>query len=380
MPIPTLNFSRYEWYNRYRKRKVSWKKMKARRITKSVQVGPLIIGGDSPISIQSMTNTDTRDKRATLNQIHQLRDAGCEIVRLAVPDSEAADNLSYFCANNDVPLVADIHFDYRLALTAIAAGISKLRINPGNIGGVDRVKLLAGKAKEKNIPIRIGVNAGSLEKDLLEKFHGPAPEAMVASALRHIRMLEESDFTDIVVSLKASSVPATIEAYQLLAQQCDYPFHIGITEAGTWFKGSIRSAVGLGALLWEGLGDTVRVSLTGNPVREVTVGQDILQSLQLRSFGATVVACPTCGRTQVNLESLASQVEQLAASIHKPIKIAVMGCAVNGPGEAREADLGVAGGKGEGLIFRKGEIIKKVPEDQILEALKEELEKLVSGD
>lgn len=354
--------------------------MKARRITKSVQVGPLIIGGDSPISIQSMTNTDTRDKRATLNQIHQLRDAGCEIVRLAVPDSEAADNLSYFCANNDVPLVADIHFDYRLALTAIAAGISKLRINPGNIGGVDRVKLLAGKAKEKNIPIRIGVNAGSLEKDLLEKFHGPAPEAMVASALRHIRMLEESDFTDIVVSLKASSVPATIEAYQLLAQQCDYPFHIGITEAGTWFKGSIRSAVGLGALLWEGLGDTVRVSLTGNPVREVTVGQDILQSLQLRSFGATVVACPTCGRTQVNLESLASQVEQLAASIHKPIKIAVMGCAVNGPGEAREADLGVAGGKGEGLIFRKGEIIKKVPEDQILEALKEELEKLVSGD
>ena len=288
--------------------------------------------------------------------------------------------MSFFCENSAVPLVADIHFDYRLALTAIAAGIGKLRINPGNIGGVDRVKLLAGKAEERKIPIRIGVNAGSLEKDLLEKFHGPAPEAMVESALRHIRMLEEADFTDIVISLKASSVPATIQAYQLLASQCDYPFHIGITEAGTWFKGSVRSAVGLGALLWEGLGDTLRVSLTGDPLREVIVGQDILQALQLRNFGATVVSCPTCGRTQVDLESLAGQVEQLAAAIRKPIKIAVMGCAVNGPGEAREADLGVAGGKGEGLIFRKGEIIKKVPEDQIVAALKEELEKLVTSD
>ncbi len=353
--------------------------MKERRITKSVHIGPLTIGGGSPISIQSMTNTDTRDRKTTLDQIHQLSDAGCEIVRLAIPDREAADNLRYFCENSDVPLVADIHFDYRLALTAIAAGISKLRINPGNIGGVDRVKLLAGKAKERNIPIRIGVNAGSLEKDLLDKFNGPASEAMVESALRHIRMLEEADFTDIVISLKASSVPATIEAYQLLARQCDYPFHIGITEAGTWFKGSIRSAVGLGALLWEGLGDTLRVSLTGDPLREVTVGQDILQALQLRSFGATVVSCPTCGRCQVNLESLANQVEQLAVSIHQPLKIAVMGCAVNGPGEAREADLGVAGGKGEGLIFRKGEIIKKVPEDQIVEALKEELEKIVAS-
>lgn len=354
--------------------------MKARRMTQAVQVGPVTIGGGSPVSIQSMTNTDTRDRKATLNQIRQLSDAGCEIVRLAVPDSEAADNLSFFCENSAVPLVADIHFDYRLALTAIAAGIGKLRINPGNIGGADRVKLLAGKAKEGKIPIRIGVNAGSLEKDLLEKFHGPAPEAMVESALRHIRMLEDADFTDIVISLKASSVPSTIEAYQLLAQQCDYPFHIGITEAGTWYKGSIRSAVGLGALLWEGLGDTLRVSLTGDPLREVAVGQDILQAMQLRSFGATVVSCPTCGRTQVDLESLAGQVEQLAAGIRKPIKIAVMGCAVNGPGEAREADLGVAGGKGEGLIFRKGEIIKKVPEDQIVAALKEELEKLVTSD
>ncbi|HBE80027.1 MAG TPA: 4-hydroxy-3-methylbut-2-en-1-yl diphosphate synthase [Firmicutes bacterium] len=356
--------------------------MQPRRKTKSVQVGPLVIGGNHPISIQSMTTSDTRDKAATLEQIRQLSAAGCEIVRLAVPDGEAADNLAYFCKNSNVPLVADIHFDYHLALTAIEAGISKLRINPGNIGGPDRVNLVARKAKERQIPIpiRIGVNAGSLEKDLLANFGGPTPEAMVESALRHIRLLEAVEFFDIVVSLKASSVPATIEAYQLLAQQCDYPFHIGITEAGTWFKGSIRSAVGLGALLWEGLGDTLRVSLTGDPVREVAVGQDILQALQLRSFGATVVSCPTCGRCQINLESLAFQVEQLAAAVHQPLKIAVMGCAVNGPGEAREADLGVAGGKGEGLIFRKGEIIKKVPEDQIIAALKEELEKLVPGD
>jgi (E)-4-hydroxy-3-methylbut-2-enyl-diphosphate synthase len=353
--------------------------MLPRRKTKSVQVGPLFIGGDYPISIQSMANTDTRDRAATLAQIQQLSAAGCEIVRLAVPDEQAADNLAYFCQNSQVPLVADIHFDYRLALIAISAGISKLRINPGNIGGADRVKLLAVKAKEKNIPIRIGVNAGSLEKDLLEKFNGPTAQAMVESALRHIRMLEDADFTDIVISLKASSVSATIEAYQLLAQQCDYPFHIGITEAGTWFKGSVRSAVGLGVLLWEGIGDTLRVSLTGDPLREVVVGQDILQTLKLRSFGATVVSCPTCGRCQVNLEALADQVEELAASIKEPLKIAVMGCAVNGPGEAREADLGVAGGKGEGLIFRKGQIVKKVAEDQIVAALKEELDKLVTG-
>jgi (E)-4-hydroxy-3-methylbut-2-enyl-diphosphate synthase len=264
-----------------------------------------------------------------------------------------------------------------LALTAIGVGITKLRINPGNIGGADRVKLLAARAKERNIPIRIGVNAGSLEQNLLAKFGGPTPQAMVESALRHIRLLEDVDFFDIVVSLKASSVPATIEAYQLLALECDYPFHIGITEAGTWYKGSIRSSVGLGVLLWDGLGDTLRVSLTGDPLREVTVGQEILQALQLRSFRATVVSCPTCGRCQINLEELASRVEDLAATIAKPLKIAVMGCAVNGPGEAREADLGVAGGKGEGLIFRKGQIVKKVAENRIVEALREELEKMM---
>jgi (E)-4-hydroxy-3-methylbut-2-enyl-diphosphate synthase len=347
--------------------------MKSRRNTRPVQAGNITIGGNSPIPVQSMTTTDTRDRQATLGQITALAEAGCEIIRLAVPDQEAADNLAYFVANSLPPLVADIHFDYRLALTAIQAGISKLRINPGNIGGGDRVRLLAAKAKERGIPIRIGVNAGSLEKDLLEKYHGPTPAAMAESALSHIRLLEEVNFEDIVISLKASSVPVTIEAYQILAAQCQYPLHIGITEAGTWYKGSIRSAIGLGILLWEGIGDTLRVSLTGDPLREVQAGQEILQAMDLRRFGVTVLSCPTCGRCRINLEVLALQVEELTAGIKKPLKIAVMGCAVNGPGEAREADLGVAGGKGEGIIFRKGEIIKKVPESEIISALKEEL-------
>ncbi len=350
--------------------------MNPRRLTRQVRVGSLYIGGDSPITIQSMTNTDTRDKVATVEQISRLTAAGCEIIRLAVPDAEAADNLAYFVTNSTVPLVADIHFDYRLALTAIESGIAKLRINPGNIGGKDRVQLLASKAKERNIPIRIGVNAGSLEKDLLEKYTGRISEAMVSSALRHIGLLEDADFQNIIISLKASSVPVTIDAYRKLADKCDYPFHIGITEAGTWFKGALRSAAGLAVLLWEGLGDTLRVSLTGDPAQEVTVGQEILQALNIRQFGATVLSCPTCGRCRINLEALAAQVEELAAGIKKPIKIAVMGCAVNGPGEAREADLGVAGGKGEALIFQKGQVIKKVPEDQILAALKEQLEKI----
>ncbi|MGE5583010.1 MAG: flavodoxin-dependent (E)-4-hydroxy-3-methylbut-2-enyl-diphosphate synthase [Bacillota bacterium] len=352
--------------------------MISRRSTKPVRVGCLTIGGDSPITVQSMTNTDTRDRAATLEQIKQLTAAGCEMIRLAVPDEEAADNLNYYVENSQTPLVADIHFDYRLALKAIDAGIAKLRINPGNIGNWERVKLVAVKAKERGIPIRIGVNAGSLERDLLESYKGPTPQAMVESAQRHIRLLEDAGFADIVISLKASSVPATIEAYQILAAKCQYPFHIGITEAGTWFKGSIRSAAGLAVLLWEGLGDTLRVSLTGDPVREVTVGREILQALQLRNFGAVVVSCPTCGRCQVNLEKLAAQVEETTSGIQKPLKIAVMGCAVNGPGEAREADLGVAGGKGEGLIFRRGQVVKKVPEEAIIPALKEELEKMIN--
>jgi (E)-4-hydroxy-3-methylbut-2-enyl-diphosphate synthase len=349
--------------------------MKERRVTRTVKVGPVSIGGMNPISVQSMTNSDTRDRRATLEQIQRLAEAGCEIVRLAVPDAEAAADLAFFVQNSPVPLVADIHFDHRLALAALDAGIAKLRINPGNIGGADHVKLLAVKAKECGVPIRIGVNAGSLEKDLLEKHEGPTAQAMVESARRHIALLEAESFSDIIISLKASSVPETVAAYQLLAGECDYPFHIGITEAGTWFKGSVRSGVGLGILLWEGLGDTLRISLTGDSVREVLVGRVILQSLGLRNFGATVVSCPTCGRCKVGLEALAEAVEVLAASIAKPIRIAVMGCAVNGPGEAREADLGVACGDGEGIIFRKGEIVKKVPEAEIVEALKVELEK-----
>lgn len=351
--------------------------MRSRRLSRVVRVGPVAIGGENPISVQSMTNTDTRDRNATLAQITKLSDSGCEIIRLAVPDQEAAANLKYYVQNSMAPLVADIHFDYRLALEAITAGVGKLRINPGNIGGADRVKLLAVKAREREIPIRIGVNAGSLESDLLDKYHGPTPAAMVESALRHIRLLEAEDFSDIVISLKASSVLATIAAYRQLANECPYPLHIGITESGTWFKGSIRSALGLGILLWEGLGDTVRVSLTGDPVREVGVGREILQTLGLRKFGATVVSCPTCGRCRIDLEVLAEKVEAMVAGVQKPLKIAVMGCAVNGPGEAREADLGVAGGNGEGLIFRKGEIIRKVQESEILEALREELEKLL---
>lgn len=344
--------------------------------TRQVKVGSVLIGGGAPISVQSMTNTDTRDLQATLAQIRALAEAGCEIVRLAVPDQQAAANLAELVKQAPVPLVADIHFDYQLALTALDAGINKLRINPGNIGGKERVKAVASRAKACGVPIRIGVNAGSLEKELLAKYGGPTAEAMVESAMKHVRLLEDVDFTDIVISLKASSVLKTIAAYRELARRTDYPLHIGITEAGTWYSGSIRSAVGLGILLSEGIGDTLRVSLTGDPVREVEAGQKILEALELRSFGPKVISCPTCGRCQVNLESLASQVESLVRGIKEPLHIAVMGCAVNGPGEAREADLGVAGGRGEGLIFRQGEIIRKVPEDQIIAALKEELQKL----
>ena len=350
--------------------------MESRRQTREVKIGPLVIGGDQPIIIQSMTNTDTRDREATLRQIHDLTVAGCEVIRLAVPDQQAAENLSYFVQQATVPLVADIHFDYQLALVALEAGISKLRLNPGNIGGVDRVKIVATEARARGVPIRIGVNAGSLEKDLLDK-HGPSAAGMVASALRHIRLLEDCGFYDIVVSLKASSVPTTISAYQLLAKESSYPFHIGITEAGTWFKGAVRSAVGLGILLGNGIGDTIRVSLTGDPLREVEVGREILQSLGLRNFGPVVFSCPTCGRCEIDLESLAFKVEAILKQTSKPLKVAVMGCAVNGPGEAREADLGIAGGKGEGLIFRKGEIIKKVPEAEIISALEAELAKLI---
>jgi (E)-4-hydroxy-3-methylbut-2-enyl-diphosphate synthase len=354
--------------------------MRERHLTREVVVGTVRIGGQNPIAVQSMTNTDTRDREATLEQIRQLTAAGCEIVRLAVPDQTAAANLNFLVTRAPVPLVADIHFDYRLALTALESGIAKLRINPGNIGGRERVALVAAKARERGVPIRIGVNAGSLEPELLAKYGGPTAQAMVDSALKHIRLLEEQDFQEIIVSLKASSVPLSVEAYRILAQHCDYPLHIGITEAGSSFRGSLRSAVGLGILLWEGLGDTLRVSLTGDPVPEVGVAREVLQTLNLRRFGPTVVACPTCGRCQVDLAALLVRIETLVADLKQPLKIAVMGCAVNGPGEAREADLGVAGGKGEALIFRHGQIIRKVPETEIITAFREELARVLNNE
>lgn len=320
-----------------------------------------------------MTNTDTRDAAATLAQLRRLEAAGCEVARLAVPDAEAASALTAIRAGTRLPLIADIHFDHRLALAALAAGIDGLRINPGNIGPRWKVEEVVAAARERLVPIRIGVNAGSLEKDLLARHGGPTAEAMAESALGHIRILEDLSYREIKVSLKGSQVPQTVAAYRLLADRCDYPFHVGITEAGTVFRGAVKSATGLGILLWLGLGDTLRVSLTGDPEREVEVGYWILQALGLRRRGAEIVSCPTCGRTRVGLVALAEEVERRLATVRTPLTVAVMGCEVNGPGEAREADVGVACGKGVGLVFRKGEIVRKVPEAEIVEALMEEV-------
>lgn len=347
-----------------------------RRKTREVSIGKVKIGGSNPIAIQSMCNTDTRDVEATVAQIKQLELAGCEIIRVAVPDMAAADAIKDIKARINIPLVADIHFDYRLALKAIENGVDKLRINPGNIGSEDRIKAVVDAAKAKHIPIRIGVNSGSLEKDILEKYGEVTPEGLVESALRHVRILEKYDFHDIVISIKASNVPFTIRAYTLLSSQVDYPLHLGITEAGTLWSGSIKSSVGIGAILAMGIGDTIRVSLTGDCVDEVKTGKEILKSLGLRKFGISFVSCPTCGRTQIDLIKLANMVEEHCRGIDKDIKVAVMGCAVNGPGEAREADIGVAGGKGFGLIFKKGEILCKLPENQLWDALIEEINKL----
>ncbi len=323
-----------------------------------------------------MTKTDTRDVAATVAQIHELQQAGCEIIRSAAPDVQAAESLGAIKRSIDIPLVADIHFDYRLALIAIEQGVDAIRFNPGNIGSDDRVKALIDAAGAKNIPIRIGVNGGSLEKDLLEKYGSPTPEAMVESALRHVALLEKFDFTNLKISLKASDVPRTIEAYRLIAQKVDYPLHVGITEAGTVKTGTIKSAVGLGILLAEGLGDTLRVSLTGSPLEEVRVGYEILKSLGLRQRGPIITSCPTCGRTEVDLVSLAQQVEQQLAHLTYPLHVAVMGCIVNGPGEAQEADIGIAAGKGSGLIFKQGEVIGKFPERELLDIFCREAEKL----
>ena len=344
--------------------------------TRKVRVGDIALGGDSPISIQSMTNTDTRDIIATVSQIRDLEEAGCHIVRCAVPDMEAAEALGDIVKEINIPLVADIHFDYRLALRAIRNGAQKLRINPGNIGSRDKVKAVVEAAKDRGIPIRIGVNSGSLQKDILQKYGQVCPEALVESALRHVEILDELNFGDIVISVKSSDVLETIESYRLLSERTDYPLHIGVTESGTVKRGTIKSSVGIGALLAMGIGDTLRVSLTGDPVEEVVVGKEILKSLGLLEGGIEFISCPTCGRTQIDLVKIANEVEERLGNLNKNIKVAIMGCAVNGPGEARRADIGIAGGSGEGLIFKKGEIIKKVKQEDLVEELIKEIEKL----
>lgn len=346
-----------------------------RKTTREVTIGNLKIGGNNPIIIQSMCNTDTRDVAATVAQILALEAAGCELVRVAIPDMTAADAVAAIKEKIHIPLVADIHFDYTLALRVMELGIDKVRINPGNIGDEGRIRQVVEMAKAKKIPIRIGVNSGSLEKELIEKYGGVTPKALVESALKHVHILEKFEFYDIIVSIKASDVPFSIEAYTLLSEAIDYPIHVGITEAGTLFAGTVKSAVGIGAILALGIGDTLRVSLTGDPVEEIAVAKEILKSLGLRRFGIEFVSCPTCGRTEIDLISIANEVEQRCKHIDKNIKVAVMGCVVNGPGEAREADIGIAGGKGVGILFHKGEIIKKVSEKELVAALMEEIEK-----
>ncbi|MCL0032575.1 flavodoxin-dependent (E)-4-hydroxy-3-methylbut-2-enyl-diphosphate synthase [Peptococcaceae bacterium] len=347
-----------------------------RRKTKKIYVGDVAIGGDAPISVQSMTNTDTRDIESTVRQIHELEKAGCEIIRVAVPDEEAAEALKSIKEQISIPLVADIHFSHRLALMAVEAGVDGLRINPGNIKLKHKVREIVEAAKDKGIPIRIGVNAGSLDQRLVKSFGGVNARAMVESALGHIGILESLNFFDIEVSVKASNILLMLEACRMLAKEVDYPFHIGVTEAGTLEYGTVKSAVGIGILLSEGLGDTIRVSLTAHPKHEVRVGYQILKSLGLRQRGVEIISCPTCSRTEIDIISLAASVERKLENLDKSIKVAVMGCVVNGPGEAREADIGIAGGKGYGLIFCKGKVIKKVKEHLLLEELVKEIEKI----
>jgi len=344
-----------------------------RKQTKKIRVGDIFIGGDAPISVQSMTNTDTRDVKATVEQIKRLEEAGCDIIRVAILDSQAASAVSEIKKAIKIPLVADIHFDYRLALACMKNGADKIRLNPGNIGGQDRVKIVADMAKERQIPIRIGVNSGSVEKNIIEKFGGVTPEGMVESALAHTKMLQNANFDDIAISIKASSVPMTIAAYRLLSQKTSYPIHIGVTEAGTIYKGTIKSAIGIGCLLAEGIGDTLRVSLTGDPIEEVRVGKQILKSLGIIKEGIELVSCPTCGRTRFDLIGIVNILEPILDKLNKNIKVAIMGCAVNGPGEARDADIGIAGGVNEALLFKKGKIIRKIPQDKIVEELIREI-------
>ncbi|WP_308774017.1 flavodoxin-dependent (E)-4-hydroxy-3-methylbut-2-enyl-diphosphate synthase [uncultured Bilophila sp.] len=350
-----------------------------RKQTRQLKLGSVRIGGGAPVVVQSMTNTDTRDVEATLGQIKRLHDAGCEIVRVAVPDETAAKALRAIHDASPVPVIADIHFDYRLALMALEAGLEGLRINPGNIGERKNVEAVVDAAKARGAVIRVGVNSGSVEKRLLELYGGPTPEAMVESALRHVRILEEHGFYDTKISIKSSSVLNTIECYRLLSQRCDYPLHLGVTEAGGVLRGAVKSSVGMGILLSEGIGDTLRVSLTADPEEEMTVAWELLRALGLRQRGPEIISCPTCGRTEIDLIGLAQEVERRLRTETASIKVAVMGCVVNGPGEAREADLGMAGGRDKGIIFRKGEVIRSVRgQDALLAAFMEELDKLLT--
>jgi (E)-4-hydroxy-3-methylbut-2-enyl-diphosphate synthase len=352
--------------------------LQPRRGTRAVRVGNYVIGGDAAVTVQTMTKTDTRDVAATLRQIEEIEKAGGEIVRLAVPDAEAARAIAEIRKHTKATLVADIHFQFRLALAVLDAGIDKLRLNPGNIGDADKVREVVKKAKARGVPIRIGVNAGSLERHLLEKYGYPTPEAMVESALEHIRILEELDFREIIISLKSSSVNMTVAAYRLLARQVDYPFHLGITEAGTQFSGTIKSSIGLGMLLAEGIGDTIRVSLAAEPAEEIRVGYEILKGLEIRARGPMIIACPTCGRLEVDMFKIVGEIEKHVAHIKEPLHLAVMGCAVNGPGEARTANLGVACGRGNGVIYRDGKAVRRVPEDQIVAELVKEIESYIA--
>lgn len=344
-----------------------------REHTKTIKIGNQVIGGGHPVLIQSMTNTKTEDVAATVAQILTLEKAGCQIIRCAVPTMEAARALGEIKKQIHIPLVADIHFDYKLAIAAMENGADKIRINPGNIGSRERIQAVVDVAKERRIPIRVGVNSGSLEKELVEKYHGVTAEGLVESALDKVKIIEDMGYDQLVISIKSSDVLMCAKAHELIAQKTDYPLHVGITEAGTLFSGNIKSAVGLGIILYQGIGDTIRVSLTGDPSEEVKSAKRILKTLGLRNGGIEVVSCPTCGRTQIDLIGLANKVEDMVQDIPLDIKVAVMGCVVNGPGEAKEADIGIAGGKGVGLLIKKGEIIKKVPEDQLLETLRDEL-------
>lgn len=346
-----------------------------RKNTRVVNIGGVLIGGNNPIAIQSMTNTKTEDVSGTVNQILRLEEAGCEIIRCAVPTMEAAEAIGEIKKRVHIPVVADIHFDYRLAIAAMENGVDKIRINPGNIGSPERIKAVVDAAKERNIPIRVGVNSGSLEKNLVEKYGGVTAEGIVESALDKVRIIEDMGYDNLVISIKSSNVMMCVKAHELISEKTDYPLHVGITESGTVMTGSIKSAVGLGLILGQGIGDTIRVSLTGDPVEEIKAAKTILKTLGIRQSGIEIVSCPTCGRTSIDLIGLAQKVEKLAADYDNlNLKLAVMGCVVNGPGEAREADLGVAGGKGEGILIKKGEVVKKMPEAELLSALKYELD------